>query len=272
MRAQGGTAHTSVVREAGYSDYDMRRAVELGRLQRVRRSWLVTPECDPRRRAAARVGGRVTCLSAASLAGWWDADTDDVHVALPRTASRFDPAGIRVHCARGPAPVHPRATSDPPLNVLFQVARCRPSTEALIVWEAAVRAGAVEREVLLQVRWRSTAADRIAARVRGRSDSGPETVFVERMRVIGIRVRQQVWVDGHPLDGVIGERLAVQIDGYAHHSSARDRRRDITADARLALRGYTVLRFDYQQVMHDDTHVEATVLAAMAQGLHRRAV
>ncbi|MEV8263016.1 DUF559 domain-containing protein [Microbacterium sp. NPDC077057] len=89
------------------------------------------------------------------------------------------------------------------------------------------------------------------------------------MRAVGIDVRQQVWVDGHPLDGVIGERLAIQIDGFRHHSAAGDRRRDLAADARLALRGYTVLRFDYHQVMVDDRHVEDTVLAALAQGLHR---
>ncbi|WP_431866355.1 hypothetical protein [Microbacterium paraoxydans] len=29
------------------------------------------------------------------------------------------------------------------------------------------------------------------------------------------------------------------------------------------------MRFDYHQVMVDDSHVEDTVLAALAQGLHR---
>lgn len=67
---------------------------------------------------------------------------------------------------------------------------------------------------------------------------------------------------------MIGERLRVQIDGFAHHSSARDRRRDVRADARLALRGYTILRFDVHQVMYDARYVEQTVLTAMAQGLH----
>jgi very-short-patch-repair endonuclease len=247
----------------------MRRAVQEGTLERVRRSWLLVPDVDARRRAAASVGGRVTCVSAAALAGWWDVGPTNVHVALPRTASRFDRAGVEVHCAQGPVPVHPRAAVDPVLDVLFQVARCRPPVEARAIWESAIRHGAVELDTLARVRWRCHAADRLARTVRGRSDSGPETVFVERMRAIGIDVRQQVWVDGHPLDGVIGERLAVQIDGFRHHSAAGDRRRDLAADARLALRGYTVLRFDYHQVMVDDTHVEDTVLAALAQGLHR---
>ncbi|GAB6857228.1 DUF559 domain-containing protein [Microbacterium xylanilyticum] len=60
----------------------------------------------------------------------------------------------------------------------------------------------------------------------------------------------------------------MQLDGFEHHSGAEQRRRDIRADARLALRGYTVLRFDYAQVMFEQAFVQETVRAAMAQGLH----
>lgn len=100
------------------------------------------------------------------------------------------------------------------------------------------------------------------------SDSGVETAFAFLMRSSGVGLRQQVWVDGHPLDGLIGERLAIQLDGFAHHQG-RQRRRDLRADARLALRGFTVLRFDYQQVLFDAAYVRETVLLAIAQGLHR---
>lgn len=40
------------------------------------------------------------------------------------------------------------------------------------------------------------------------------------------------------------------------------------ADARLVLLGYTVLRFDYQQVMFEWERVEALLITAMAQRLH----
>ncbi|KJL18426.1 hypothetical protein RN51_03259 [Microbacterium oxydans] len=165
--------------------------------------------------------------------------------------------------------MHRRATEEPALNVLFHVARCLPPVDALTIWEAAVRREAVDIDVLARVRWRSRAADDLTVCVSGRSDSGPETAFVSLMRGIGVEVRQQVWVDGHPLDAMIGECLGIQIDGFAHHSAAKDRRRDIRADARLALRGYTVLRFDVQQVLHDPRYVEQTVQVAIAQGLHR---
>ena len=101
------------------------------------------------------------------------------------------------------------------------------------------------------------------------SDSGIETHFLHLMHGIGVTVAQQVWVDGHPLDGLIGDRLAIQLDGFAHHQ-ASDRRRDLRADARLALRGFTVLRFDYHQVLFEPDYVTATVTDAVAQGLHRQ--
>ena len=59
----------------------------------------------------------------------------------------------------------------------------------------------------------------------------------------------------------------VQLDGFAHHRGA-DRRRDLRADARLVLRGYTVLRFDFVQVLFHPDEVVATIALAMAQGLH----
>jgi very-short-patch-repair endonuclease len=43
---------------------------------------------------------------------------------------------------------------------------------------------------------------------------------------------------------------------------------NIRADARLVLLGYTVLRFDYQQIMFDWPHVESSIMGAVAQGLH----
>lgn len=256
------------MRGAGITLHQTNRSIAEGRLRRVRRSWLVSSGCDERRVAAASVGGRVTCASAAALRGWWAVETDAVHVALPHSASRFESAGVRVHRAAGPVPTRRFSVEEHPLNVLFHVARCLPRANAVAIWESAIRAGAVDLDELERVRWRSSAAAELSAFVGGRSDSGPESTFAVLMREIGVPVKQQFWVDGHPLDAMIGDRLGVQIDGFRHHSAAADRRRDIRADARLALRGYTVLRFDYQQIMHDGRYVQHTILTALAQGLH----
>ncbi|MFG6445416.1 DUF559 domain-containing protein [Microbacterium sp. P07] len=152
--------------------------------------------------------------------------------------------------------------------MLFHVARCQPRRHAFAVWESAVHQKVAHPAELLRVKWGSIAAKEIASSLSAFSDSGVESIFVHGMRALGLAVRQQVWIDGHPLDAVIGERLLVQIDGFEHHSAPKDRRRDIRADARLALRGFTTFRFDWYQVMFDWAFVETSVLTAVAQGLH----
>lgn len=270
VRLRNGVAHSSALRAAGFSEHSVRRAVAEGSLLRVRRSWLVTPECDPRRVAAASVSGRLTCVSAAAAMGLWVIESDAVHIAIPQTTSRVEAPGVTLHRATAPVPVPTRSAEDPLINVLFHVARCQPPDAALSIWESAVRQEMVDLEVLARVRWRCAPASDLARLVGARSDSGKESRFVALMREVGVTVQQQAWVDGHPLDGLIGRFLGVQIDGFVHHSRAADRRRDITADARLALRGYTMLRFDAHQVDHQGGYVQQTVLTAMAQGLHLR--
>ena len=175
---------------------------------------------------------------------------------------------MRLHYAPGPVPVPRTIATEPVFNLLFHVARCAPRMDALAVWESALNRKIVDADVLSRVAWHSTTASAIAHAATVLSDSGIETVFRELMASVGLMVRQQVWVDGHPLDALIGDFLAIQLDGFAHHSRAQDRRRDLRADARLVLRGYTILRFDYQQVLFDSAYVIETVLTAIAQGLH----
>ena len=175
---------------------------------------------------------------------------------------------MRLHYAPGPVPVARTSAIEPVFNLLFHVARCAPRMDALAVWESALSRKIVDPETLLRVIWHSATVSGVARAATVLSDSSIETVFRELMASVGLKMRQQVWVDGHPLDALIGEFLAIQLDGFAHHSSARDRRRDLRADARLVLRGFTILRFDYQQVLFDPDYVIETVLTAVAQGLH----
>lgn len=268
MRQRGGVSHSSDLRAAGYSAYEIRKAETAGMLERVHRSWLVTPECTAERRAAAQVSGRVTCVSAAREQGFWTPDAAHTHVVVPATASRNRRAGLVVHWAQGPAPVPRFSAEEPILNVLFHVARCLEPASAATVWESALRIGAVTLPQLRRTQWGSPAAAHVLGRVGVQSDSGVETAFLAIARSCGATVRQQVLIDGHEVDALIGDRLVIQLDGFEFHSEAKDRRRDIRQDARLALLGYTVLRFDYQQIMFDPRYVQETLLNAIAQGLH----
>ncbi|WP_054686791.1 DUF559 domain-containing protein [Microbacterium sp. No. 7] len=268
LGAEGGVAHSRAAKAAGFTTHGIRMALAAGSVDRVRRSWLALPHADAELRHAARIGGRLTCLTRARRMGLWTPDHDGMHVAVAPTASRLDAGGVRVHWSYGPAAVVSTALEDPIVNVLFHVARCVPPADALAVWESAIRKKHVAPDVLEHVVWRSERAAAIAAVASELSDSGIETRLAVILRSMGVDFRQQVWTDGHPLDALIGARLAVQVDGFAHHQ-AQDRRRDLRADARLSLRGYTVLRFDYHQVLFDPSHVIAIISAAIAQGRHR---
>ncbi len=268
MRQHDGIAHSRDLRAEGFTPHEVRQAVRRGQLQRVRRSWLLTPECTPERRAAAEVSGRVTCVTAARRLQLWSEDAPQTHLAVPSTSSRVSGHGRVLHWASGPVPVARFAVDDPLLNVLYHVARCLLPAQAADVWEAALRRNLVTLPQLRRTAWRSSAANGVLERVGGFSDSVLETRFVAIMRSCGVEVRQQVLIDEHPVDGLIGERLVVQLDGFEFHSRPADRRKDLRQDARLALLGYTVLRFDYQQVMFDHRYVQHTILNAVAQGLH----
>lgn len=139
---------------------------------------------------------------------------------------------------------------------------------ALAIWESALNRRLIGAEVLERVVWQGAQARRLAGVASSLSDSGLETEFLLLMRSIGVVVRQQVLLDGRRVDALIARRLVVQLDGFAHHSDPASRRRDIEADARLRLRGYTVLRFDYHQVFFMPDLVADIVRAALAQRLH----
>ncbi|MET0673987.1 MAG: type IV toxin-antitoxin system AbiEi family antitoxin domain-containing protein [Microbacterium pygmaeum] len=269
LSSRGGIARTADAIAAGFTPHAMRSAVDRGSVERVRRSWLAVPGCAPDLRRAAAAGGRLTCLTQARRLGLWTPEHAELHLAVASTASRIAADGVRLHWSQGPSPVGVGVLEDPIVNVLSHVARCVAVDEALPVWESAIRRKLVAAEVLERVEWKSTPARRLADMASTQSDSGIETRFLLLMRSIGVAVRQQVWIDGHPVDGLIGECLAVQLDGFEHHR-AKDRRRDLRADARLVLRGYSVLRFDYVQVMFQPDSVIAIISAAIAQGQHRR--
>lgn len=76
----------------------------------------------------------------------------------------------------------------------------------------------------------------------------------------------QAWILDHRVDLLIGDSLVVQIDGASHTGAQRTA--DIAHDAQLALRGYTVLRFSYEQIMHRWHEVQQVIMDAVAQGKH----
>lgn len=239
-----------------------------GTLVRVRRGWISTHDADAELIAAARDGVVVTCVSAARRRGLWVVQESGTHVAAPSHAGRMTAGeASTVHWHEPWEARHPDALVDSLINMLILVALCQPFDAALTIWESALRKGLVELDYLTQLELPA-----VVRRVRDTaspfSDSGLETLMLVRLAWLRLPIRQQVFLHGHCVDFLIGARLVVQIDGWAHHRTSRDRNRDIAHDAQLALAGYTVLRVSYDQVMNRWEEVHGLIVAAVARSLH----
>lgn len=265
-RARGGVVRSDRIARAGYGRGALDRAVARRELVRVARGWLAVPDADPHLIVAARSGVVISCVTQARRRGWWVHDDDArVHVAAHAHAGRAPTATEVVHWARPVVPRHPDALVDAPENVLAAVAACQPFEVALAVWESALRREEVSAPALARLRL-PACARRVLAAAEVWSDSGLETIVVPRLRWMRLSLRRQIWIAGHRVDLLIGERLVLQIDGGHHVGAQRDA--DNAHDAALMLLGYHVIRVGYRQVIHQWEQVQDVLMRAVAQGLH----
>ena len=273
--AHAGIAHRRDLAAAGFTSYRIGIAIRSGTLVPLGRMWIATASVDPALALAASIGGRIACTTAARHLGLWTLTHDTPHVAVPPTSKvpRLD--GVRLHRSIPLAPVRRTSIVESIVDVLAHVAVCLPREEALVIWESALRLGRILPSSVAHIPWRSIAAQTLANACDVLSDSGLETMVVDRLRALGLPVRQQVALLGHNVDILIGSRLVVQIDGWEHHSSAKDRARDNRHDARLRAAGYRVIRIGYAEVVHGWAAIELEIVTAVAQlahsGVHPRA-
>ena len=269
VAAAGGIAHRNAAGNAGFPLAVRRAAARCGAIQRVRRDWLATDDAPADLLTAAENGGSLTCVSAARRRGWWmpEGADDSVHVRLePHAASPISP--VTAHWTQRIAPAPGYGLVESVEDILAHIAVCLPPEDAQIMWNSAVQVEKITPIALRRVRWPHRHARECAERVSTQSDSGLETILVVRLSGWGVPMRQQVVLLGRPVDLLIGERLVIQVDGFAHHSSSAQRSKDVAFDAELTLLGYTVFRFTYAQVMHDWDTVERTIARASATGAH----
>jgi very-short-patch-repair endonuclease len=274
LQAQKGIARQSTLLGRDTSKRDLADAVAAGSLSRIRRSWLALPGADPQLVAAARSGVVLGCITQAQRLGLWvHSDTERPHVCAPPSSG-----GVRIeqdqNTGRLKAIVHwfvpvvaraPHELEDGIENTLVAIAQCQPFEHALASWESALNKGLVDREMLARLRLPGLARD-ILAEATPFADSGLETIVPRRLRWLRLRILHQIWIHGHRVDFLIGDRLVLQIDGGHHVGPQREA--DNKHDAELMLRGYHVVRVGYSQIMDDWPSVQQLVMNAVAQGLH----
>lgn len=266
VRDGGGVMTAGRLRDAGVSRRTIDRALEAGRLVRIRRGWFAVPGADPHLVAAARAGVVLTCVTQARRLGLWVLDEAKPHVAAPSHAGRMEAEAAVVHWATPLVPRHPHDLVDGIENVLVRVAVCQPFEAALATWESAFRQRLAD-PLLLGALPLPPAARRILSLASPFPDSGLKSFVVPRLAWTKLPIVSQIKILGHHVDFLIGERLVFQIDG-GHHVG-RQRSSDNAHDAELMLRGYHVIRVGFDEVVNDWPTVQSRLMRAIAQGLHR---
>lgn len=268
LSQHGGVARSSLLIEHGLSRYFLNREVTEGRLVRIRKGWVAWPNADPALVAAAKQGLTISCITQAARLGLWVRDSSTSHYAVPRPGGQSQPTGAVLHYHAALTPRHRFALADTIENTLNLVAQCQPFEDAVATWDSALNKRLVDRTALLQLPL-NAAARRVLEATDPFADSGLETYFRLRLRWLRIGIVSQAWISGHRVDFLLGDRLVVQIDG-AHHTGAQ-RTKDITHDAELRLRGFTVIRLSYTQLMDSWPNTQARIMRAIAHGLHEKA-
>ncbi|WP_308291213.1 endonuclease domain-containing protein [Microbacterium ureisolvens] len=274
LRSRKGIARQSALLGRDTSKRDLADAVAKGSLVRIRRSWLALPDADPQLVSAARAGVVLGCVTQAQRLGLWvHVDTARPHVCAPPSAGgvrieREQTTGDLKAIVHWFAPVvarPPHVLEDGIENALVAIAQCQPFEHALAVWESALNKSLIDRQILARLRLPGLARD-ILAEATPFADSGLETIVPRRLRWLRLRILHQIWVHGHRVDFLIGDRLVLQIDGGHHVGPQREA--DNKHDAELMLRGYHVVRVGYSQVMDDWPSVQQLIMNAVAEGLH----
>lgn len=256
----------------GATGYQLTAAVRAGTLIRVRRGHYAIPGLEPRAWQAVRIGGVLTCLSAAAAYGIWVPPHLEAHVAIKRNAARLRSPRFRyerltAENRRGctlhwwplmePVGAHTVSIAD----CLAHLIRCQPRSIAVAALDSALHTGAITRGGLRRILDAVPAGFAgLAADVDHRAMSGLESIVRLLLKDAGLAVEPQVSFPGvGAVDLVVEDCVVVETDGKEFHDAPEFRKRDYRRDARLAALEYTVLRFDFEQVMFQPEEVLAAV-------------
>jgi len=249
------------------TDRELAAAVRVGALLRVRRGVYAHPAIDPLLRRAAELGGMLSCVSELSRRGVWVHDTTAaLHVRFPEHGDlRLGRTAVR-HWGACLAPLDRRHGHVALQDALADAASCLPLVPAVAAIDSSINLGLLSGgEAGVALRGRGD----LLRLVDGRAESGLETYARLRLGALGLRCAPQVPLAGiGVLDLVVEDRIDVECDGDAWHSTPEARRRDRRRDAAVLTRGLTPLRFGFEQLIDPAPDFELAVIEAVRA--HRR--
>ncbi len=261
LAVRSQTAHE--LRSAGMSKRSIARAAADGMILAVRRGRYVASDAPVDVIRAARVGGRLTCVSALRLLGIFTLASEDLHVHVPPHAARLriPQEGAFRHWS---PPIGQRPSGagiSHPWDLLAHAIVCQPPAAAVATLDSALHRGLVAPSELDLVFAAVPRKYRVIRNLLdGRAESGPESLMRLILRRLGVRVELQVRIDGvGRVDLLVDGWLVVECDSDAHHSGPLAHRVDRGRDLALAALGYTTLRPMVADIMWNPDRVVAAV-------------
>lgn len=270
----GGVGKRSQLSASAAARRDLERSLETGEILDVGGGWLARPGTSPAVISARRLGGTITCESAAPFYGLPTLRPGRAtHVALPRSrGTSRRPRSLMLETvihreSSWTAPVEAGVPLAPLDEVLARTLRCLQPRQAVVMVDAALNRGLLSLDAL---RGLVTGPRSLPARVAlEQCDSGSrsviETLARLTLKAAGFTVRAAVSIPRvGEVDLLIEECVVVECDGFAYHSGRDEYREDRRRDRELAAQGYVVLRFTYEEIMSDPLGVIAAVRRAVA--------
>ncbi|NEA37258.1 type IV toxin-antitoxin system AbiEi family antitoxin domain-containing protein [Streptomyces sp. SID13031] len=274
QRAGGSVRYADLA--ALTSARQVRRALEAGEITRVAKGVYALP-IKPSDRTVALANGGVLSRQSAALHHGLEVVTRPLlpHVLVSRTQRRRE---TELSCVlhRTSSPLPDSVTT--PLQTVLDCARQLPFGEALTIADSALRLKKVDPVALAEAAHacRGTgraAIQRVAASADRRAESALESMLRARVMEAGFtgfvpqyKIRDRSFYARVDLaDPLL--RIVLEADSFAHHGTRATLRRDCRRYVELAIRGWVLLRYSWEDVILDENWV-GTSLAALAAQVH----
>ena len=260
------------LREEGLSTRQIRAAVTAGELTRARKGHYVAGGSPTAMVRAARVGGRLGCVSLLAEHGVFVFDASILHVHMERGDSRMrsdhGDGALSPRARRRGVVLHWHALAEPAgsgtvdvIDAVAQAVRCQEPRYAVATLDSALNTGLLRPDQLDAVFALLPHRHRILRRfIDSRAQAGTETLVRLVLLKMGCRVDVQVFIDTvGTVDLLVDGWLVVECDSRQFHSDWAQQREDYRRDAALAALGYCRIRLVAEDILY---HPEV-VLAAL---------
>lgn len=273
----GGLAQKQQLVALGAHDGMLTAAVRRGDVIRARQGWYSTLTTDHLALRAARVGGRLTGISALAARGAWTWIDHPLHVSVPRRASRLreqwdrftrlnptEAQDVIIHWDSDSVLAGGDVMSVPLAEALRAVVFDEPFELAVAAFDWAFKSGAIDRMTFERILLTLPEDCRVIAHwVDFHCDSILESLVRTWLRIAGFRVVSQVRVgDFELIDLVVEDVVAIELGGKTHDGK---RESDWRKNVKITLEGRHPILATYSMVRDDFDSILDAVKSALRQ-------